>query len=121
MRFKCANEVRPFQYVRKNRSVKTVCMQEVGFMGVSVSGSVSGIKDVTIATSGKGEPNWSYIPSAGKSNKSKAKFTSEFKKLAKKAALSTNKTQSEYISRQVLQLRAEYLSDVAPDRKMLYQ
>ncbi len=90
-------------------------------MGVSVSGSVSGIKDVTIATSGKGEPNWSYIPSAGKSNKSKAKFTSEFKKLAKKAALSTNKTQSEYISRQVLQLRAEYLSDVAPDRKMLYQ
>ena len=41
-------------------------------MSVSVSGSVSSIKDVTIATTGKGEPNWSYIPSAGKSNKSKA-------------------------------------------------
>ena len=41
--------------------------------------------------------------------------------MAKRAALSTNKTESEYISRQVLQLRAEYLSDVAPDRKMLYQ
>lgn len=34
-------------------------------MNVSVSGSVSSIKDVTIATTGKGEPNWSYIPSAG--------------------------------------------------------
>ena len=32
-----------------------------------------------------------------------------------------SKTESEQISRQVLQLRAEYLSDVAPDRKMLYQ
>ena len=72
-------------------------------------------------TTGKGEPNWSYIPSAGKSNKSKAEFTSEIRELAKKAALSTNKTESEYISRQVLQLRAEYLSDVALDRKMLYQ
>ena len=41
-------------------------------MSVSVSGSVSSIKNVTIATTGKGEPNWSYIPSAGKSNKSKA-------------------------------------------------
>lgn len=34
-------------------------------MNVSVSGSVSSIEDVTIATTGKGEPNWSYIPSAG--------------------------------------------------------
>ena len=90
-------------------------------MSVSVSGSASSIKNVTIATTGKGEPNWSYIPSAGKSNKSKAEFTSEIRELAKKAALSTNKTESEYISRQVLQLRTEYLSDVAPDRKMLYQ
>ena len=48
-------------------------------------------------------------------------FTSEIKELAKKAALLTNKTETEYISRQVLQLRAEYLSDVAPDGKMLYQ
>ena len=28
---------------------------------------------------------------------------------------------TEYISRQVLGLRAEYLSDVAPDRKQLYE
>ncbi len=90
-------------------------------MSVSVSGSVSSIKDVTIATTGKGEPNWSYIPSAGKSNKSKAEFTSEIRELAKKAAVAGSKVESEQISRQVLQLRAEYLSDVAPDRKMLYQ
>lgn len=32
-----------------------------------------------------------------------------------------NKTEYEYISRQVLGLRAEYLSDVAPDRKQLYE
>lgn len=31
------------------------------------------------------------------------------------------KTESEYISRQVTKLNAEYLSDVAPDRKQLYQ
>ena len=90
-------------------------------MSVSVSGSISSIKDVTIATTGKGEPNWSYIPSAGKSNKSKAEFTSEIRELAKKAAVAGSKAESEQISRQVLQLRAEYLSDVAPDRKMLYQ
>ena len=58
-----------FPYMTDNRRVKAVYW-EVDFMSVSVSGSVSSIKDVTIATTGKGEPNWSYIPSAGKSNKS---------------------------------------------------
>lgn len=90
-------------------------------MGISINGSVSGIKDVTIATTGTGAPNWSYIPTAGKSQKSEAEFVSEIKELAQKAALATNKTEAECISRQVLQLRVEYLSDVAPDRKMLYQ
>jgi len=61
-------------------------------MSVSVSGSVSSIKDV-IATTGKGEPNWSYIPSAGKSNKSKAEFTSEIRELAKKAAMAGSKAE----------------------------
>lgn len=90
-------------------------------MSVSVGGSVSSIKDVTIATTETGVPNWSYIPTAGKSQKSEVQFVSEIKELAQKAALATNKTEAECISRQVLQLRAEYLSDVAPDRKMLYQ
>ncbi len=87
-------------------------------MGILVGGSASGIKDVTIAITGKGEPNWSYIPSAGKSQKSEAEFVSEIKELAQKAALAANKTEAECISRQVLRLNAEYLSDVAPDRKM---
>lgn len=41
--------------------------------------------------------------------------------MARQAATTTNKTESEYISKQVLCLRAEYLSDVAPDRKQLYE
>ncbi len=90
-------------------------------MGILVGGSVSGIKDVTIATAGTGAPNWSFIPTAGKSQKSEAEFVSEIKELAQKAALAANKTEAECISRQVLQLRAEYLSDVAPNRKLLYQ
>ena len=59
-------------------------------MSVLVSGFVSSIKNVTIATTGKGEPNWSYIPSAGKSNKSKAEFTSEIREHGKKGS-SVNK------------------------------
>ena len=46
---------------------------------------------------------------------------SEIKKLAQKATNATDKTEQDAISRQVLQLRAEYLSEVAPDRKQLYQ
>ena len=46
---------------------------------------------------------------------------SEIKKLAQKATNATDKTEQDAISRQVLQLRAAYLSEVAPDRKQLYQ
>ena len=41
--------------------------------------------------------------------------------MAQKAANATDKTEQDSVSRQVLQLRAEYLSEVAPDRKQLYQ
>ena len=90
-------------------------------MGVSVNGSVSSIGNITIATTKTGEPNWSYIPSAGKSTKTKAEFVSSIKELAKRAAMAGSKTESEQVSRQVLQLNTEYLSEVAPDRKLLYQ
>lgn len=53
--------------------------------------------------------------------KTHAEFVSEIKELARRAATTANKTEYEYISRQVLGLRAEYLSDVAPDRKQLYE
>lgn len=76
-------------------------------MCILAGASVSGIKDVTIATTGTGALNWSYIPTAGKSQKSEAEFVSEIKEVAQKAALATNKTEAECISRQVLQLMAE--------------
>ena len=56
-----------------------------------------------------------------KSTKTQNEFVSEIKKMAQKAVNATDKTEQDAISRQVLQLRAEYLSEVAPDRKQLYQ
>lgn len=85
----------------------------------SVIGNVR--KEKLVTTSSNGEPNWSLIPTKGKSTKTKAEFVSEIKNLARQAASTTDKAQSEQISKQVLKLKAEYLSDVAPDRKQLYQ
>lgn len=90
-------------------------------MGIDFTGINKLHKATLLTTVSSGEPNWSYIPSAGKSGKSKQEFVSEIKELARKAAAAANKTESEYISNQVVQLNAEYLSDVAPDRKRLYQ
>lgn len=89
-------------------------------MGIShISKANIGVQ--LIFSTSNGEPDWSIIPTAGKSSRSQDKIFSELKELARKAAMTTNKTELEYISRQKLQLRAEYVSDVAPDRKMLYQ
>lgn len=90
-------------------------------MSISLSGIGAIGKQQLITTCSNGEPNWSYIPTKGKSSKTQAEFVSEIKELAQRAATATNKTESEYISKQVLCLRAEYLSDVAPDRKQLYE
>ena len=90
-------------------------------MGISLNGAVNSIKNVTIATLGTGQPNWSYIPSAAKQEKTQAEFIAEIKGLARNAATATNKADKDSIDRQLLQLRAEYLSDVSPDRKSLYQ
>ena len=90
-------------------------------MGISLNGAVNSIKNVTIATLGTGQPNWSYIPSAAKQTKTQAEFVTEIKELARNAATATNKADKDSIDRQLLQLRAEYLSDVSPDRKSLYQ
>lgn len=78
-------------------------------------------QDLLVSTCSNGEPNWSYIPTKGKNSKTQTEFVDEIKVLARKAATATNKTESDYISKQVLYLRAEYLSDVAPDRKQLYK
>ena len=90
-------------------------------MGISLSGIGTVGKEQLISSCSNGEPNWSYIPTKGKSSKTHAEFVSEIKELARRAATTANRTEYEYISRQVLGLRAEYLSDVAPDRKQLYE
>lgn len=90
-------------------------------MGVVLSGIGAVGKELLVSTSNNGEPNWSYIPTKGKTSKLHTEFVDEIKELARKAATATNKTESDYISKQVLHLRAEYLSDVAPDRKQLYK
>ena len=90
-------------------------------MGISLNGVANGARNVTSATLGTGQPNWSYIPSAAKQTKTQAEFVTEIKELARNAATATNKADKDSIDRQLLQLRAEYLSDVSPDRKSLYQ
>ena len=90
-------------------------------MGISFSNIGTVGREQLITSGSNGEPNWSYIPSKGKSTKTQNEFVSEIKKMAQKAVNATDKTEQDAISRQVLQLRAEYLSEVAPDRKQLYQ
>ena len=90
-------------------------------MGISFSNIGTVGREQLITSGSNGEPNWSYIPSKGKSTRTQTEFVSEIKKLAQKAANAPDKTEQDAISRQVLQLRAEYLSEVAPDRKQLYQ
>ena len=89
-------------------------------MGISHISKVN-IGAQLISSTSSGEPDWSIIPTAGKSSRSQNEIFSELKELARKAAMTSNKTELDYISRQSLQLHAEYLSDVAPNRKMLYQ
>lgn len=90
-------------------------------MGISHISNTNTGKTQFITATSSGEPNWSIIPTAGKSSKSKAEFINEIKELARKAAMTTNKAELDYIHMKRTKLCAEYLSDVAPDRKMLYQ
>lgn len=81
----------------------------------------SRMKEQLVTSYCDGKPNWSYIPSASKNLKSRNEFISEIKTLAGKAATTTDKNELEIINKQVLRLRREYLSNVAPDRKRIYQ
>ena len=89
-------------------------------MGITSIG-FSHMKEQLVTSYCDGRPNWSYIPSASKNSKSRNEFISEIKTLAGKAATTTDKNELAIINKQVLILRTEYLSDVAPDRKRLYQ
>ena len=90
-------------------------------MGILISNATSSAITKYSVSLRSGEPDWSMIPSAGKSNKSQAEFVAEIKELAQRAANTTSKTELESIHRQRTRLCAEYISDVSPDRKALYQ
>ena len=91
-------------------------------MEISVSSTVNFANTkYHMSLSSGGGPDWSIIPSSGKSSKSKVEFTDEIKELARKAANTTNRAELEYIHRRRTELCAEYMSDVSPDRKALYR
>lgn len=90
-------------------------------MGISVSSTVNSANTKYHMPLSSGGPDWSIIPSSGKSSKTKAEFTDEIKELARKAANTTSKAELEHIHRRRAELCAEYMSDVSPDRKALYQ
>lgn len=90
-------------------------------MGISISSATNSVNTKYSASLSSGEPDWAMIPSAKKSNKSQFDFVDEIKELARKAANTTSKTELEYIHRKRTELCAEYMSDVSPNRKALYQ
>lgn len=90
-------------------------------MGISISSTVNCANTRYRTSLNGGGPDWAMIPSAGKSSKSKAEFTDEIKELARKAVETTSKAELEYINRRRTELCAEYISDVSPDRRALYQ
>lgn len=64
-------------------------------MGISALSAVNSVNTKhSMSLSGRG-PDWSIIPSSGKSSKSKAEFTDEIKELARRAANTTSKTELE--------------------------
>ena len=50
-------------------------------MGISFSNIGTVGREQLITSGSNGEPNWSYIPSKGKSTKTQTEFVSEIKKL----------------------------------------
>ena len=64
-------------------------------MGISFSNIGTVGREQLITSGSNGEPNWSYIPSKGKSTRTQTEFVSEIKKLAQKAANATDKTEQD--------------------------
>ena len=60
-------------------------------MGISISNATSSAITKYSVSQRSGEPDWSMIPSAGKSNKSQAEFVSEIKELAQSCLLYTSR------------------------------
>lgn len=69
-------------------------------MGIAISNTTNSANVEYGVSLQIGEPDWTMIPSAKKSNKTQAEFVDEIKKLARKAANTTSKTELENIHRQ---------------------
>ena len=66
-------------------------------MGISISGMVNSVNPKrSMSLSGRG-PDWSLIPSAGKSGRARAEFMEQIKEVARRAAGTTDKNELEYI------------------------
>ena len=76
-------------------------------MGISALNTANSANTKYHMSLGGRGPDWSIIPSSGKSSKSKAEFTDEIKELARKAANTTNKAELEYIHRRRTESLAE--------------
>ena len=68
-----------------------------GFMEIAISSATSSANTKNSISLQSGEPDWSMIPSAKKSNKTQAEFVDEIKELARKAANTTSKAELENI------------------------
>lgn len=60
-------------------------------MEIAISSATSSANTKNSISLQSGEPDWSMIPSAKKSNKTQAEFVDEIKELARKAANTTSK------------------------------
>ena len=76
-------------------------------MGISFSNIGTVGREQLITSGSNGEPNWSYIPSKGKSTKTQTEFVSEIKELAQKAANAADKTEQDSVSTLFLLLGGE--------------
>ena len=81
-------------------------------MGISFSNIGTVGREQLITSGSNGEPNWSYIPSKGKSTKTQTEFVSEIKKLAQKAANATDKTEQDPVSIGVLNIFINHLNHI---------
>ncbi len=89
--------------------------------GNLIAGMVNSVNmKQSMSLSGRG-PDWSLVPSVGKSSKSKAEFADKIKELARRATETTSKKELKCIYSLRARLCAEYIYDVSPDRKALYR
>ena len=79
-------------------------------MEIAISSATSSANTKNSISLQSGEPDWSMIPSAKKSNKTQAEFIDEIKELARKAANTTSKAELEiFIDRE-----PRYVQNICP-------